>query len=182
MQSDHPRDKAQRLTPAPMEPPNLEALMKNRRLFPMACALALAGAIAHATAADPRGRYLTASGNLEVDVAPCGDALCGVVSKVIANQSMNRPGESMQAEGTRPALGMKILLDFRAEGSDSAPRSWQGRIYNRENGKTYQCKMSLDDKGNLELRPYVGLPLLGKTQVWQRQDGVSASDKQGVSK
>jgi len=141
----------------------------------------LAGASAYATA-DPRGHYLTASGNLEVDVAPCGDALCGVVSKVIANQSMSRPGEAMQAVDTRPALGIKILIDFRAEGSDSAPRSWHGQIFNRENGKTYECKMSLDDKGNLVLRPYIGLPLFGKTQVWQRQDETNAPAKQEASK
>jgi len=144
--------------------------MKTRRLFPLTCALVLAGASAYATAADPRGHYLTASGNFEVDVAPCGNALCGLVSKVIADQSMSRPGEPMQAMDTRPTLGMKILIDFRAEGSESPPRAWRGQIFNRENGKTYECKMSLDDKGNLVLRPYVGLPLFGTTQVWQRQD------------
>src|SRR5204862_2154995 len=51
--------------------------MKIRRLFPLACALVLAAASAHANAADPRGHYVTASGNLEVGLAPCGDALCG---------------------------------------------------------------------------------------------------------
>jgi len=158
--------------------------MKNRRLFPLAplaCTLALAGASAYG-APDPRGHYLTASGNLEVEVAPCGNALCGVVSKVIANQSMSRPGEPMQAADTRPALGMKILIDFRADGNDSPAHSWQGQIYNRENRKTYECKMSLDDKGNLVLRPYVGLPLFGQTQVWQRQDEASASAGQEVPK
>ena len=54
--------------------------MNIRRLSSVACAIVLAAASAHALAADPRGRYLTASGNLEVDVALCGDALCGVVS------------------------------------------------------------------------------------------------------
>jgi uncharacterized protein (DUF2147 family) len=154
--------------------------MKTRHLFPLACALVLAAA--NATAADPRGRFLTASGNFEVDVAPCGDALCGVVSRVIANQSMSRPGETMQAVDTRPALGMKILIDFHAEGSDSPPQSWKGQIYNRENGKTYECKMSLDNKGNLVLRPYVVLPLFGQTQVWQRQEETSAPTKQEASK
>lgn len=118
---------------------------------------------------DPRGRFLTASGNLEVDVALCGEgeALCGTVSKVVANHSMSRPGEAMQPADNKPALGLKILIDFKPDADDAG--MWQGRIYNRENGKTYDCRMTLDEAGNLQLRAYVGLPLFGKTQIWQRQ-------------
>jgi uncharacterized protein (DUF2147 family) len=129
---------------------------------------ALAAASAHASPADPRGRYLTASGNLEVDVAPCGEgALCGTVSKVVADHSMSRPGETLQAVDARPALGMRVLIDFKPDARE--PGTWQGRIYNRENGKTYDCRMTMDQDGHLQLRAYVGLPLFGKTQVWQRQ-------------
>ena len=138
-----------------------------------ALVLALPSAFANPTAADPRGRYLTASGNLEVDVSPCGEALCGTVSKVVADHSMSRPGQAMQAVDTRPALGMKILLDFKPDGDNAG--TWQGQIYNRENGKTYDCRMTLDEAGNLQLRAYVGLPLFGKTQLWQRQAGAEAA-------
>jgi len=126
------------------------------------------------TPADPRGRWLTPSGNLEVEIAPCGEALCGTVTKVVANHSMSRPGEAMQAADTRPALGMRLLSDFvatereaRADGSVVAT-GWRGHIYNRENAKTYDCLMSLDASGGLVLRGYVGLPVFGQTQVWQR--------------
>ncbi|WP_241027170.1 DUF2147 domain-containing protein [Variovorax sp. RKNM96] len=40
------------------------------------------------SASDPRGRWITANGNLEVEVAPCGAALCGTVTKVLGNRSM----------------------------------------------------------------------------------------------
>jgi uncharacterized protein (DUF2147 family) len=125
-------------------------------------------------AADPQGRWLTASGNLEVEIAPCGDALCGTVTKVIANHSMSRPGEAMQAADARPALGMRLLADFvptertpRPDGS-VAVTEWRGHLYNRENAKTYDCLMSMDEHGGLVLRGYIGLPVFGKTQVWQR--------------
>ena len=117
----------------------------------------------------PLGRWLTASGNLEVDIAPCGAALCGVVTRVLGNRSMSREGQEMQAVDTRPALGMKILRDFVPESSEGERTTrWEGEIHNRENGKTYACLMSLGADGGLVLRPYVGLPLLGKTQVWMR--------------
>ena len=124
--------------------------------------------------ADPRGLWLTASGNLEVRIEPCGAALCGKVARVIANQSMSRPGEAM-ADGAQPAQeGMDILSGFLPSDTDTAPdgrrvtTEWRGRIFNRENGKTYDCLMSSGAAGELKLRAYVGLPLFGKTQAWQR--------------
>jgi uncharacterized protein (DUF2147 family) len=139
------------------------------RLFPALAALSLSFAAATVAAADPRGRYLTQSGNFEVEVAPCGAALCGKVGKVIANHSMGRSGEAMQAADARDPMGLLLLANFVAEGDPAAePTQWRGEIYNRENGKTYACLMSLDERGDLVLRAYVGLPVFGKTQVWQR--------------
>lgn len=124
--------------------------------------------------ADPRGLWLTASGNLEVRVEPCGAALCGKVARVIANHSMSRPGEAMAADVPPAQEGMDILSDFLPSSSDTAPdgkrvtTEWRGRIFNRENGKTYDCLMSVGPGGELQLRAYVGLPLFGKTVAWQR--------------
>jgi uncharacterized protein (DUF2147 family) len=152
----------------------MESLMKN--CLPILLTATLMALATTAHAADPRGRYLTSSGNFEVELAPCGAALCGVVSKVIANHSMSRPGGAMQAADARDPMGLQLLLNFVAE-SDAAtePTQWRGEIYNRENGKTYACLMSLDERGDLVLRAYVGLPLFGKTQVWQRLGAASTT-------
>lgn len=140
--------------------------------FASRTALMLAAATLCASAwaqASPEGRWITASGNLEVNVTSCGTALCGVVTKVLANKSMSRGGEEMKPVDTRPALGMTILSDFKPdEMDDKKPVRWHGEIYNRENGKTYSCQMSLGPQGELVLHPYVVLPLFGKTQLWQR--------------
>jgi uncharacterized protein (DUF2147 family) len=128
-----------------------------------------------AQATSPLGSWITASGNLEVDVAPCGAALCGTVTRVLANRSMSREGAEMVPVDTRPALGMTLLRDFvRSDGGEpTTPASeWTGEIYNRENGKSYRCRMAVQtDKqagGELVLRAYVGIPLFGQTQRWQR--------------
>lgn len=142
---------------------------------------ALAAGLARADdAPDPRGLWLTASGNLEVRIAPCGAALCGKVARVIANQSMSRPGEPMAADAQPAREGMDILSDFQP--SDSETRAdgqrmtteWRGRIFNRENGKAYDCLMSVGAAGELKLRAYVGLPLFGRSQAWQRVPGREA--------
>lgn len=148
-----------------------------RTIAPLLIALLVDGA-AHADA-DPRGLWLTASGNLQVRIAPCGAALCGKVARVIANQSMSRPGETMSPDAVPAREGMDILSDFlpsehetTAEGRKVATE-WRGRIFNRENGKHYDCLMSLGPTGELKLHAYVGLPLFGKSQAWQRVPGAT---------
>lgn len=134
----------------------------------------LAVLAAGAAQADPRGLWLTASGNLEVRIEPCGAALCGKVARVLANQSMSRPGEAMSADAQPAHEGMPLLSDVvpsahraTADGQRVATE-WRGRLFNRENGKTYDCLMSMGPAGELQLRAYVGLPLFGRTQAWRR--------------
>jgi len=121
---------------------------------------------AHAagSAAAESGRWITESGNLEIDIAPCGDALCGTVVRVIANRSMSRPRADMQVADGRSALGMQVLSGFMPSGNGE----WQGQIYNREDGQTYDCLIELLAPDQLKVRAYKGLPLFGKTQVWRR--------------
>ena len=130
-----------------------------------ACAQTSANAPAASTdAADHKGRWLTASGNLEVEIGPCGQALCGTVVRVVANKSMGAPNATMAPVDARPVLGMRILTDFTPSGDGE----WEGRIYNRENGKTYSCVMALLAPDQLKIRPYIVLPLFGQTQIWRR--------------
>lgn len=146
--------------------------------LPLAAAFSLLalGACAQQQAATPAkpaeaaqvGRWVTESGNLEVDIAPCGQALCGTVAKVIDNKSMSDPSKSM-ADGPSP-LGMKILTDF----VPTTAGEWQGQIFNRENGKTYDCLMSVSAPDQLKLHAYVGTPMMGKSQIWRR---VAATDR-----
>ncbi|MEM8601224.1 MAG: DUF2147 domain-containing protein [Bacteroidota bacterium] len=42
-----------------------------------------------------------------------------------------------------------------------------GRITDPKSGKRYKAKMQLNDDGNLEVRGYLGISLLGRTQVWE---------------
>lgn len=149
--------------------------------FHAALALGAALATLHATAQtaqDPRGRWITASGNLEVEVAPCGTALCGTVTRVLGNRSMSGPGEEMKPADTRPALGMTLLRGFVPDApadEGAPPTAWSGEIYNRENGKTYRCDMTMGATGELVLRAYVGLPIFGRTQRWQRASAAPAA-------
>jgi len=44
-----------------------------------------------------------------------------------------------------------------------------GEILDPENGKTYRCLMKLDNTGNeLEVRGFIGIALIGRSQIWTR--------------
>lgn len=45
---------------------------------------------------------------------------------------------------------------------------WEdGTIYDPENGKTYSCTIKFRD-GKLDLRGYIGISLIGRTQTWYK--------------
>jgi uncharacterized protein (DUF2147 family) len=66
----------------------------------------------------------------------------------------------------RPIIGMQIMHDFTY---NAGKNIWDGgRIYDPANGKTYKCKFTLTSSTQLEVRGYIGISLLGRTEVWKR--------------
>lgn len=67
----------------------------------------------------------------------------------------------------QPVEGMTILWGLSRDGDD-----WSGgKILDPNNGKVYKAKMELTDGGmKLKVRGYIGFSLLGRTQVWERQE------------
>ena len=69
------------------------------------------------------------------------------------------------ARRNRPLLNLPLMYNFKYDGGNV----WSdGKIYDPESGKEYNCKMTLKDPNTLEVRGYVGISLFGKTQVWTR--------------
>ena len=74
----------------------------------------------------------------------------------------NNPDESMR---TVPLKGYRMLKDFVFKGNGE----WaDGTIYDPENGSTYSCVIKLKDDNTLDIRGYVGVKALGRTDVWKR--------------
>ena len=67
-------------------------------------------------------------------------------------------------------IGLRILGNLRQ--APGNPGKWEGgEILDPENGKTYRASLILSSDGRrLDVRGYIGTPLLGRTQIWQRVD------------
>ncbi|GEM_PF-154596 len=68
------------------------------------------------------------------------------------------------AKRQRTLLGSLLVWDMRFDG-----KQWSGgRVYNSDNGHSYNCSLRLLDDDHLRLRGYVGISLLGGNTTWTR--------------
>lgn len=77
---------------------------------------------------------------------------------------MNNPEVSLRQ---RPILGLELLSDY----AFSKDR-WGGKIYDPQSGKTYSSTMWVED-GSLQMRGYIGVSFLGRTQTFESVAGCS---------
>jgi uncharacterized protein (DUF2147 family) len=138
----------------------------------LATLLGLTGAAAWAQSS-PAGLWRTIDddGKTEkshVRISEAGGTLSGRIEKIAdASKQSARCAECEGARKDQPVLGMTIIEGVRrASGADH----WDsGTILDPNNGKVYKVRMTLKDGGRaLEVRGYVGMPLLGRSQTWQR--------------
>jgi uncharacterized protein (DUF2147 family) len=64
-----------------------------------------------------------------------------------------------------PLKGYRMLKDFVYKGNNE----WaDGTIYDPLNGSTYSCTIKMTDDNTLEIRGYIGVSALGRTDIWKR--------------
>ena len=106
-----------------------------------------------------------------VRVVDIAGVLEGRVEQIFNRQPDDDPNfRCRKCEGDRkdqPVIGMTILWGLKPDG-----KQWSGgEILDPKNGKIYRAKMKLVDGGRkLEVRGYIGISLLGRSQTWVRED------------
>lgn len=67
---------------------------------------------------------------------------------------------------TQPTLGLVNMHGFRFDAED---KKWEhGKIYDPKNGKEYACKITAKDKDHIDVRGYIGVSIIGRTDTWTR--------------
>lgn len=71
------------------------------------------------------------------------------------------------ARKDQPVVGMTILFGMKQDGSEYNG----GQILDPGNGKIYSSRLTLAEGGKkLNVRGYIGMPMLGRTQTWVREE------------
>lgn len=101
--------------------------------------------------------------------ANASGALSGVVEKALDPKPSVEPNcdKCTDDRKGKPKVGMEIIRGGKkVDGKDV----WEeGKILDPENGTDYRLRLTPVDGGKkLEVRGYVGTPMLGRTQTWIR--------------
>ncbi|WP_113662722.1 DUF2147 domain-containing protein [Pedobacter nanyangensis] len=118
---------------------------------------------------DILGKWVNPSGEGQIEIYKRGEKYFGKLvwikepndEKGKPKTDEKNPNESLR---NKPILGLEILKNFEFDGS-----KWQeGTIYDPKSGKTYSCKLTLKEPNQLSIRGYIGVSLIGRTEVWKR--------------
>lgn len=101
-----------------------------------------------------------------VRISEVNGELRGVVETILDPAKQDKRCDQCEDERKdQRVLGMTILRSAHLEGDVYV----DGKILDPENGKVYRCHLTVIDQGRrLHLRGYIGIPLFGRTQTWNR--------------
>jgi uncharacterized protein (DUF2147 family) len=136
----------------------------------------LAGAALPALAADetPVGLWkniddTTGKPKAMIRISESNGVLEGKIEKLFRPADQEQNPVCAKCEGAlkdQPLIGLPILAGLKKSGDEYSG----GTIIDPENGKVYKSKLSVSDGGKkLNVRGYIGMPILGRSQTWVRE-------------
>ncbi len=132
--------------------------------------LVMAGAVlavpARAAADSIAGIWLGQKHDGHAEIRPCGQAMCGYVISILDPTLPPNPHDVHNEHPnlqSRPICGLQVLGDLKA-----VDDAWEGWVYDPYRGKTFSVEVKLDGPNTLKVHGYLGVKLMGETQVWTR--------------
>ena len=132
--------------------------------------LASSAAMAQST---PAGLWKTIDDETKAEkslirISDNGGVFTGKIEKILSDKPDAKCIECSDERKDQPVQGMTILRQVKADPEDKG--TWQGGdILDPNNGKVYKVRLKTADAGKkLEVRGYIGTPMLGRTQTWLR--------------
>lgn len=118
------------------------------------------------------GKWITGSGNAHVEIYKNGNQYQGKIvwlSEPIDPETKKPKTDTKHPNAdqhNRPLLGLINLWGFHYNEKEG---HWEGgHIYDPKNGKEYKCTISSKDKNTLNVRGYIGISLIGRTDIWTK--------------
>lgn len=119
----------------------------------------------------PKGYWLTENGKAIVKFAECDQTkICGHIVWT-ANPRDDSGKLKLDVENPDPALRTQPVCGIRLIGemqSVSSTKFEDGWVYNPRSGDTYSAEVQVLSSGQLKMRGYLGISLLGSSQTWTR--------------
>lgn len=95
--------------------------------------------------------------------------LSGIIDRILPVAGQNPKDRCVACEGdlhNKRILGLRIIYSMQPMGDG---KYVGGRALDPKSGSIYRARMTLVDNGcKLNLRGYIGIPLFGRTETWNR--------------
>lgn len=105
-----------------------------------------------------------------IRITESNGTLQGKIEQVFPGPTEDPNPKCDKCEGANknaPVMGLVILSGLTKDGDEYVG----GQILDPDNGKVYRSKVRLiDDSKKLSVRGYIGVPMLGRSQTWVRQE------------
>ncbi len=126
---------------------------------------------------DILGSWFNQDKDAKIEIFKCGNDYCGKI--VWLKEPVYPAGSKEGAPGTpkidnknpdaarqkTPLIGLQIVNGLQFSGDNL----WKnGKIYDPDSGKTYSAKATLTSHDQLDLRGFIGVSLIGRTEKWTR--------------
>lgn len=136
----------------------------------LAATLGLSLMASAASAAPAAGTWLSESGTTKVRITDCGGKLCGNVvwlkdPKGADGKPKTDRFNQDESKRSRPLLGVPVVQGMAPSGENK----WSGKIYNADDGKTYDAHVTVISDNAMNVQGCV-LSVLCKSQKWTRAD------------
>jgi len=136
----------------------------------MICMIAMISISANAQEKDAIvGKWQNPSGEGRIEIYKQGNKFFGKLYWLKEPNENGKPkvdkNNPNASKRSRQIKDLVILNNFVYSGKNV----WSdGEIYDPKTGKTYSCKMTLKNKDKLDIRGYIGISLLGRSETWTR--------------
>ncbi|MEO5845475.1 MAG: DUF2147 domain-containing protein [Caldimonas sp.] len=152
-------------------------MILSKKNLAVACLLAGSAFAAAAQATSPAGVWRTIDDNTKKDkslvrIVEANGVYTGKVERIVDPDSPKDAvcKDCSDERKDKPVLGMTIIRNVKQSADDKTVFEG-GDILDPNNGKVYRVKMKLiDNGGKLDVRGYIGTPMLGRTQTWVRAE------------
>lgn len=116
------------------------------------------------SAAEPvEGYWLTKNRKVIVRTRICGTKICGHM--VWLANPVDADGKAKRGADGKPLCGTQMIGGLKPRGAGRWSGGW---VLDPRNGDRYSAKLTLLSPQKIKLRGYLGLPLLGASQIWTR--------------
>ncbi len=118
---------------------------------------------------DILGKWLNSSGEGQIEIFKRGDKYYGKLIWIKnPNDEKGKPKTDVKNPNanlkSKPLLGLEIVKDFIFEDG-----KWvDGKVYDPKTGKSYSGNISLQGLNQLNMRGYIGISIIGRTEAWKR--------------